>query len=50
MNCSDSSASIFENRDVKEWIETVSDKAIIAIPIDIMMMDQEANNKEEIYY
>ena len=37
-----------KNHDVKERIETVSNKARIAIPIDILMMDQEGNEKEEL--
>ena len=41
---------ILKNHDVKERIKTVRDKARIAIPIDIMTMDQEENYKEETYY
>ena len=39
---------IIKNHDVKERIKTVSDKARIAIPIDIMMMNQEEKDKEEL--
>ena len=41
---------IIKNHDVKERIKTVSDKARIAILIDMMTINQEENNKEEIYY
>ena len=34
----------------KKRIKRISDRAIITIPIHAMMMDQEENNKEEIYY
>ena len=41
---------IMKNLGTKELAKTIRDKARIAIPIDIMMMYQEINNKEEIYY
>ena len=34
----------------KKRIEKISDRAIITIPIDIMMMNQEEKEKEEFYY
>ena len=40
----------FKDPGMKEVGQTVSDKARIAIPIDLMMMYQEENDEEEIYY
>ena len=39
---------ILNNPGTKEIAKTINDKARIAIPIDIMMMDQEENNKEDL--
>ena len=39
---------IMKNLGTKELAKTIRDKARIAIPIDIIMMNQEANDKEEL--
>ena len=39
---------ILNNPGTKEIAKKINDKARIAIPIDIMMMDQEENNKEDL--
>ena len=39
---------ILNNPGTKEIAKTINDKARIAIQIDIMMMDQEENNKEDL--
>ena len=41
---------ILKNPGTQELAKTIRDKAIIVIPIDILMMDQKENDEEEIYY